>query len=69
MKITRRSLLSGKTRTMDIPVSPEQMAAYELEDLPIQVAFPELSPAEREFIKSGITQDEWGTLGEDEKPE
>ena len=30
--------------------------------IPVQEAFPDLSRAEREFLKSGITPDEWDAM-------
>jgi len=58
MKITRTSPFTGKTVTKDINVTPEQVEAYNNGAL-IQHAFPHLSPGEREFIKTGITDEEW----------
>ena len=58
MNITRISPLSGKVHTLDIPATLEQFAAYEAGAL-IQNAFPNLTPDEREFIKTGITPEEW----------
>lgn len=58
MKITRTSVISGITRTFDIPVDPEDMAAYK-NGTNIQYAMPYLSDNDREFILSGITPDEW----------
>ena len=60
MNITRTSQVSGKEHTLDLPVTPEQMAAYEAGAL-LQDAFPHLPAPEREFIKSGITPEEWQT--------
>lgn len=67
MKITRKSMLSGITRTLDIPVTEEQMQAW-VSGVLIQRAMPNLSDADREFILSGITDDEWDTVmaGEDD---
>ena len=61
MKITRKSLTSGQVHTIDLPVTDEQLRAYE-EGALLQDAFPHLSPADREFIKSGTTAEEWQTL-------
>lgn len=59
MQITRTSKLTGATHTMEIPgLTPEQLAAYEAGGL-IQKVLPHLSADEREFIKSGITPEEW----------
>jgi len=70
MLITRTSILSGKSRTYDLPVVEEQLAEMELPSQMrrnVQEIFPQLSPDEREFIKTGITPDEWhDALGGDE---
>lgn len=58
MEITRKSQVSGKVRTLEIDVTADQMAAYYNGAL-LQDAFPNLSVDEREFIKTGITSEEW----------
>lgn len=58
MKITRTSIMSGTIRSRDFDITPEQWSAYERGDL-IQRAFPHLSDADREFILTGITDEEW----------
>jgi hypothetical protein len=58
MLVTRTSPFTGKVHSMEIGVTPEQVEAYNNGEL-IQRAFPHLSPDEREFIKTGITPDEW----------
>ena len=58
MIIYRRSLVSGKTNTMDLPVTKEQVKEWQDGRL-IQNVFPDLTPDEREFIQTGITPDEW----------
>ena len=59
MIITNKSQVSGKIRSMDLPVTEEQMIRYQSGRFTIQDCFPNLSPDEREFIKSGITSEEW----------
>ncbi len=58
MLIIRTSLFSGNTNVMDIDVTQEQLDAWENGTL-IQNAMPHLTSDEREFIKSGITPEEW----------
>jgi hypothetical protein len=58
MKITRTSQATGITRDMELDITDEQILKYEAGEL-IQKAFPNLTPAEREFIMTGITEDEW----------
>jgi hypothetical protein len=65
VKIKRVSLLSGKEREMDLPVTDEQMMAWQNGKL-AQNAFPNLTPSEREFIMTGVTDEEWETLKEPE---
>jgi len=67
MLIARVSQLSHIPRILNLDVTREQLEAYEDGAL-LQVAFPNLSPSEREFIKSGITAEEWESIFcEDEK--
>jgi hypothetical protein len=51
---------------MDLPVTNEQFADYNQGTL-LQHAFPNCTAAEREFIKSGITPDEWAKIFEKDK--
>jgi hypothetical protein len=62
MQVTRKSTISGKVRTKDLPVTQEQLDNYLFRDCLIQDAFPNLSAADREFIKTGITDEEWEEL-------
>ena len=69
MNITRTSWVSGEVNTLDLPVTQEQLDLYAAGAL-LQDAFPNLNPDEREFIKSGITAEEWDSLfGGDEEEE
>ena len=58
MLITRKSMMSGVIRTLDLPVSPQQIRDWEGGML-IQTAMPHLSKADREFIITGVTDAEW----------
>jgi hypothetical protein len=58
MKITRVSLLSRKTHTLDIDVTEDQIERWRA-GANIQDAMPHLSAADREFVMSGITDEEW----------
>jgi hypothetical protein len=55
-------MITGKAHTMDLPITEKQLEAYENGYGLIQDIFPDLTPDEREFIKSGITPDEFETL-------
>ena len=59
MLIKRTSMITGKERTLDIDVTEEQLADYYENSKLLQVAFPNLSPSDREFIKTGMTDVEW----------
>ena len=68
MIITRKSMVSGIERSMDLPVTEAQLERYYEEGILLQNAFPNLTPGQREFIKTGITQAEWVDIfGEDEE--
>lgn len=59
MLITRVSMLTGKTHTRVIKVTQQQLDRYYLDEMLLQLAFPFLSVDDREFIKTGITPEEW----------
>jgi hypothetical protein len=60
MKVTRTSPLTGKENTQDLPITKEQMADWESGRVRyIQNAFPNLTAAQREFILTGSTEDDW----------
>lgn len=61
MKITRTSMQSGIERTIDIDVTQEQIDAWEKGAL-IQNVMPHLSLDDREFLKTGITSEEWDEM-------
>lgn len=65
MLITKRSVYSGVIRTMDIPVTQEQLDNWN-NGMLIQNAMPNLSADQREFIKTGMIPDEWAYLEEKE---
>jgi hypothetical protein len=66
MKVTRKSQASGETRTMDLDITQQQLIDYE-KGMKIQYAFPNLTPAEREFFMTGITEEEWNTMFPDDE--
>ena len=61
MKITRISLVSFRRNEMEIPLTEEQyfagMLLRERGEL-IQYAFPTLSPVQREFLMTGMSETE-----------
>jgi hypothetical protein len=58
MVITRTSLFSGKVNTMDLPITQEQIDRWDGGEL-IQNVFPDFTPSQREFLITGITDEEW----------
>ena len=58
MQITKRSRVTSIVHTLDIPVTQEQMFMYQCGML-IQDVMPNLTASDREFIKTGITPEEW----------
>lgn len=65
MQITRKSQLTGKTRTREIDVTPEQLEAWKAGAL-IQNAMPHLSDDDREFLMTGTTAEEWDSIFDDD---
>lgn len=61
MIITKTSSLSGIERTMDLPITEEQLKNWE-DGMLIQMAMPNLTAAEREFLITGVVQEEWDEL-------
>lgn len=63
VKVTRRSIVSGKLHTRTLDVHIDQIRAWERGKL-IQDAMPEASSNDREFLLSGITPEEWNMFME-----
>jgi len=68
MEITRRSMMTNEEHTLDIDITPEQLDRWKGGEL-IQRVAPHLTPADREFIMTGTTGEEWNQFmeGDDEK--
>lgn len=65
MKIIRTSELTGATNVMDLDITWEQCERFDYRRKTgelIQNIFPNLSAAEREFLLTGITPEEWEIL-------
>lgn len=62
MLITKISPFTGKENTMEINVTEEQLDSYYQGHKTIQEAFPFLTASEREFIMTGITDEDWSKL-------
>lgn len=66
MLIMRISPLTGEVHEMELDITPAGLELYEEFGVLLQDAFPNLTPAQREFIKTGITPEEWyDFFGED----
>ncbi len=66
MEITRKSMFTGIVRTLDLDVTPYEIDRYLIDGILLQDAFPTLNASDREFIKTGITSEEWAkNFGED----
>lgn len=71
-RITKTSPFTDLTHTMEFSLYEQdefdtRLLAWRSGKCLIQDAFPELSDSAREFIKSGITSEEWDKyMGEDE---
>ena len=61
MLITKKSAFTGIEHTLEIPVTQEQLDLWN-SGVPIQNAMPNISAEDREFIKTGITTQEWNDI-------
>jgi hypothetical protein len=58
MIIERISILTGKVNTMDLPVTMEQLNLWLYDRKLIQNVMPNLTPTQREFLISGMSEEE-----------
>lgn len=56
--INRKSALTGNFNTMRLKIDPADVIKWK-NGMLLQDAFPYLTASEREFIKTGITPEEW----------
>ena len=61
MLIKRRSPFSGKENELEIDVNEYQLKLWQT-GTPIQIAMPNISADDREFIMTGITPEEWDNM-------
>ena len=66
MLITRQSQWSGIIRTLDIPVTYDQLYEWQQRGAMIQNAMPNLTADQREFLMTGVTAEEWKEMWGDE---
>jgi len=64
MLITKKSMVTGNITTKDIKISIHQLNAWK-NGMLIQDAMPQVSASDRQFIKTGITSEEWDGLFKD----
>lgn len=58
VSVKAKSLISGETNEMLLPILKEQWDRWQAGEY-IQTAMPHLDAAQREFLISGITPEEW----------
>lgn len=71
MLVTKKSPMTGKDNTLDLDITPEQLAEIETRGRArlIQEIVPHLSDAEREFLLTGYTQEDWNAMFPPEEEE
>ena len=57
MLITKKSILTGESRTLDIPIEPEDYREY-LEGEPLDIVAPYLCNSDKKFILTGLMEDD-----------
>jgi len=68
MRVTRISPFSGQENTLDLDITDEQLMRW-IEGELIQDVFPHLTPGEREFLLTGITEEEWDIMFDEDENE
>lgn len=58
MQVTKTSAITGITRTKELDISEDQYQSWQNGKV-AQEAFPNLSADDREFLITGIVQEEW----------
>jgi hypothetical protein len=66
LDVTRTSMTTGITRTRSLDITEEQYLNWR-QGMKIQDAFPQLSLSDREFLITGMTDDEWDNAFEEEE--
>ena len=59
LAITRKSILTGIERTKYFDITQAMLDAYNAGSIVVQDCFPKLTSSEREFIMTGITDEEF----------
>ena len=63
----RTSELTGKVNQMDLPITVEDIKAWQCSGDLIQRRFPNLDAAQREFLLTGSTPEEWDAMVYDDE--
>jgi len=58
MLIVRKSRLTGVERAIELPINELHLERWERGQL-IQDAMPHLTDSQREYVMTGITEEEW----------
>jgi len=58
MRVVRTSPLTGRVHIKELPITEAEIARWQKGEL-IQNVWPHLTAGQREFIKTGITDEEW----------
>lgn len=62
MIIKKISPRTGIQNEMDLPITREQLGNWQNGGMTIQAAMPNLTPAQREFLMTGYTQEDWDAI-------
>jgi hypothetical protein len=66
IKVTKTSIISGTTRTIELPITQDQLERWQRGEDLIQNIMPDLTPEQREFVMTGVTSEEWDDTFKDE---
>lgn len=65
MRVIRQSSFTGQWHIREIDITEEQLAQVDdpCRTTLIQRIVPDLTPSEREFLMTGMTDEEWASMG------
>ena len=66
MKVTKRSIFTNESHTMDLPITATQLNRWQAGTL-IQIAMPQLTVEQREFLITGAVGDDWNMMRDPEE--
>jgi len=69
MKVTKKSIMTGKTHTLEIDCTQAQIDAWMGSTDLTQDAFPQLSADDKKFLMTGSTPAEWADAFPEEPEE